>query len=1059
MSRRTGLILSFITLMLFAARSDTRGFAAPQSTPVCEQISADTTWTVAGSPYVVCGTFQATILPGATLTIEPGVRVEFDSNGKLNVEGGLNAIGSPTQPITFTGSTPTPGLWGGIVVNQYSTQPAVANLDWIILEYAGYASGSGAQLFIDNGVVTMTNSIVKDGGGYGVFVNNDLHPYITNTLFQGNARDAIGMIGARSDLRFHNLTAIGNNLDVIRIGGNSTMQGDRIWQDAGIPYLFVGSAGNQTGNTLTIEPGTYIQFGSNTGLYISGSLEAVGLPGLSITFTGQTATPGSWNGINLEGTASSDAMARFEYATIEYGGNGYDGANVHVLSGQAQIRHSIIRYGGNDGIRNLYYGHSRTLVETSQIVDNANFGLNNLEPSWPILANNNWWGDASGPQLPAGSACGPGGSGSKISDGIIFRPVLDSPDAPAASPDADDLRLLSITPLKWFVPATGIDRAYVEITLRDGKGMPIPGRTVLVGSTLGEAISGGVTGFDGKTLAYIKSTVAGEAEVNAILDAAGACELVRSPLAQITFTPAGAEQGYLTEGEAPYMTDGIQIDPLPVVQGVPTRLSVELQNPNDFVVTVDGAFYYVQTSIGMAFGPLADVAPVQIPANGQTVVETMWVPPLSGRYCIEFNYTATGGGQTWTQKNSIYKFQKNLDTKSGDKHPPEVRRAYEGSREAVNKLSNANDALSLFTDPAGFIAGLGPGAMFGHITDFWYSMADEIDNAIWNDPPRQDYKIISVPEAITFTPLQPGNGISVAKANAANAYVAAVMDMFSSKRAAALASDRYGGAVEAGNIQWSSLQLNALLYYEKQSALQMLTLVDRIDEYVAVVLQENPGDIWMTPEIYQAYQDRLRTQGFTADEIAAAHLVGMTDAEIEELRQQRLAVDPASMAGSVTQNMLNHTVALKALSNAILYPVDVPFSLSISGGLNLAVEAGEPVHNDNLTRLFARETTILVGNPYTQTATVVLKIRPIDMPPDWLVSVSPASATLAPGESLTVTVRYVPGTPVPQATTVRFAVEGYIGSDLVGGVVVDSLIPYYTGFNGKLPVYLPMIKR
>ena len=239
----------------------------------------------------------------------------------------------------------------------------------------------------------------------------------------------------------------------------------------------------------------------------------------------------------------------------------------------------------------------------------------------------------------------------------------------------------------------------------------------------------------------------------------------------------------------------------------------------------------------------------------------------------------------------------------------------------------------------------------------------------------------------------------------------------------------------------------------------MLTLADRIDEYVAVVLQENPGDIWMTPEIYQAYQDRLRTQGFTADEIDAAHLVGMTDAEIEELLQQRLAVDPASMAGSVTQSMTNHAVALRALSNAILYPVDVPFSISISGGLNLAVEAGEPVQNDNLTRLFARETTILVGNPYTQTATVVLKIRPIDLPPDWIVSVSPASATLAPGESLTVTVRYVPGTPVPQATTVRFAVEGYIGSDLIGGVVVDSLIPYYTGFDGRLPVYLPMVKR
>ena len=400
------------------------GLAAPQSTDVCGQITSNTAWTTAGSPYLVCSS-QVTIVSGATLAIDPGVRVEFDDNGRMNVEGGLIAVGSPTQPIVFTAKNPAPGMWGGIMVHQYSTQPAIADLEWVTLEYGGLNGGTAAQLYIDYAVVTMTNSIIRDGGGYGVYVNNDLHPKITNTLIQRNGKAAIGMVGARSDLRFHNLTAEGNNLDVISIAGYSNMHGDRIWQNAGIPYLFVGSAGNQTGDTLTIEPGTTIQFGSSIGLYIGGSLEAVGLPGQPITFTGQTATPGSWSGIQLEGLASSAAMARFEYATIEYGGSGYDGANVHVLSGQVQMRHSIVRYGGNDGIRNLYYGHSRTLVETSQIVNNTNFGLNNLEPSWPILANNNWWGDASGPQLPAGSVCGPGGSGSKISDGIIFSPVLD----------------------------------------------------------------------------------------------------------------------------------------------------------------------------------------------------------------------------------------------------------------------------------------------------------------------------------------------------------------------------------------------------------------------------------------------------------------------------------------------------------------------------------------------------------------------------------------------------------------------------------------------------------
>jgi hypothetical protein len=496
------------------------------------------------------------------------------------------------------------------------------------------------------------------------------------------------------------------------------------------------------------------------------------------------------------------------------------------------------------------------------------------------------------------------------------------------------------------------------------------------------------------------------------------------------------------------------------VQGVPTRLSVQLNNPNSFAVTVDGAFYYYQTNIGLAFGPLADMPAVQIPANGQVVVETLWVPPLGGRYCIQFDYTATSGVQAWTENKSIYSFRKNLDTKSGDKHTPEARKAYDIAREVSGKLSNGNDALTLITDPAGFVAGIIPGAMFGYITDFIYDMGDKIDKAINSDPPRRDYKTISVPEAIPFTPLQPGDGISVAKANAANAYVAAALDMYSNARAAAIASDRYGGAVEADNLQWSSLQLNALLYYEKQSALQMETLADRMDEYVAVVLQENPGDIWMTSAIYQDYQDRLASQGFTADEIDAAHLIGMTDVEIEELLQQRLAVDPASMEGSVTAKMTEYVQTLRTLSNAILYPPAPVFSISGGAGSLAFSDSGlTATREDNLARLYAHETTILVGNPTTQTATVDLTIRPIDLPPDWIVSVTPTSAVLAPGESLTVTVQFVPGSPVPQGTTVRFAVEGYIGSTLIGGVVVDSLTPYYTGFNGLLPVYLPMVGK
>ena len=67
-------------------------------TPVCGDISTDVTWTLVESPYVVCGTYVPTVAQGVTLTIEPGVQVQFEANGRLSVAGTLTAIGSATKP-------------------------------------------------------------------------------------------------------------------------------------------------------------------------------------------------------------------------------------------------------------------------------------------------------------------------------------------------------------------------------------------------------------------------------------------------------------------------------------------------------------------------------------------------------------------------------------------------------------------------------------------------------------------------------------------------------------------------------------------------------------------------------------------------------------------------------------------------------------------------------------------------------------------------------------------------------------------------------------------------
>src|SRR5690606_10943866 len=88
-----------------------------------------------------------------------------------------------------------------------------------------------------------------------------------------------------------------------------------------------------------------------------------------------------------------------------------------------------------------------------------------------------------------------------------------------------------------------------------------------------------------------------------------------------------------------------------------------------------------------------------------------------------------------------------------------------------------------------------------------------------------------------------------------------------------------------------------------------------------------------------------------------------------------------------------------------------------------------PVALDQLARQHAQETSIQIGNPHPQTETVNLVVRPIDLPPDWIVSVSPSSVSLGAGESIAALIRISPGTPLPQGSAPRFAIEGYVAGE------------------------------
>jgi hypothetical protein len=50
------------------------------------------------------------------------------------------------------------------------------------------------------------------------------------------------------------------------------------------------------------------------------------------------------------------------------------------------------------------------------------------------------------------------------------------------------------------------------------------------------------------------------------------------------------------------------------------------------------------------------------------------------------------------------------------------------------------------------------------------------------------------------------------------------------------------------------------------------------------------------------------------------------------------------------------------------------------------------------------------------------------------------------------------GSAIPQGIQPRLAVEGYANGQLIGGVVLDVLVPNQAFFDGNLRVYLPFVR-
>lgn len=104
---------------------------------------------------------------------------------------------------------------------------------------------------------------------------------------------------------------------------------------------------------------------------------------------------------------------------------------IRLDQSHSQIIGNIITRDAGDAIR--CENGSNPLIRKNMIFDNNGFGLNNMDPSVTIQAQDNWWGDASGP-----GGAGPG-SGEEINGNVDFSNWLPAPVSLLAMVSIDTL--------------------------------------------------------------------------------------------------------------------------------------------------------------------------------------------------------------------------------------------------------------------------------------------------------------------------------------------------------------------------------------------------------------------------------------------------------------------------------------------------------------------------------------------------------------------------------------------------------------------------------------------
>lgn len=317
-------------------------------------ITTNTTWE-SGKTYVISGSVN---VDGATLTIQPGTTVKFETGASLNIgyyeNATLIANGTSSKPITFTStaSNPTAGAWDGISFWQYSLN---SSMQYCQVLYAGKSTEGAVN--IKSCEITFSNNHINNAKFYGVMLNYEG----SFTAMSGNTIENCGGHPIRIYAGYMHTIGTGNTFTCPADKGinvaSDDATGNITWRKHNVPYFVEGDVNFDNG-TLTIEPGCVFKFNAGAALHIgyynNTTLIANGTTDNKIEFTTSAAVPsaGAWDGITFWNYSLNSSM---QNCLINYAGTSTEGA-VNVKNCNITFSNNTISYAKNYGLYLNYEG-------------------------------------------------------------------------------------------------------------------------------------------------------------------------------------------------------------------------------------------------------------------------------------------------------------------------------------------------------------------------------------------------------------------------------------------------------------------------------------------------------------------------------------------------------------------------------------------------------------------------------------------------------------------------------------------------------------------------------